>query len=141
MLKNILFILFVSTSAFLSADMPRGERLERQMWEDMKAHNWSAVDNHISSYFQSVHADGNRTRAQELALIKSLNIGNYTIHDIKVTEGPDSMIVTYMISVTETIDNSKISPKPTPRLSVWQKNQDRWEWSAHANLSPISGLK
>jgi len=31
------------------------EKLEKQMWEDIKAKNWKAVESKIAEGFQSVH--------------------------------------------------------------------------------------
>ena len=32
-----------------------GEKMEKQMWEDIKAKNWKAVEDKIAEGFQSVH--------------------------------------------------------------------------------------
>jgi hypothetical protein len=52
-----------------------GEKMEKQMWEDIKAKNWEMVENKIAEGFQSVHPDGARDRASEISLIKNLNVG------------------------------------------------------------------
>jgi hypothetical protein len=49
----------------------------------------------------------------------------------------DNVVVTYMISVQETIDIEQLPTKPTPRLSVWKKGTGGWQWICHANLNPI----
>ena len=41
-----------------------GEEMEKQMWEDIKAKNWKAVENKIAEGFQSVHPDGARDRGR-----------------------------------------------------------------------------
>jgi len=130
---------FISFSLF--ADISQGEVLEKQMWDDMKHRNFSAVENHIAQGFQSIHTDGARNREDEIQLIKNLNLGSYRISDIKVTEAKDSFIVTYMISVSETIDDIRLSAQPTPRMSVWGKIEDKWQWISHANLNTIDVKK
>jgi hypothetical protein len=97
--------------------------MERQMWEDIKAKNWKAVESKIADGFQSVHPDGARDRANELSLIKNLNIGQVEFNNFKSTTSGDNIVVTYMISVQETIDLERLPTKPTPRLSVWKKEQ------------------
>ncbi|MBA3815537.1 MAG: nuclear transport factor 2 family protein [Parachlamydiaceae bacterium] len=134
-----LMTLFGSFSLF--ADVSQGETLEIQMWEDMKHRNYSAVENNIAQGFQSIHTDGARAREDEIRLIKDLYLGSYKITDIKVTEAKDSYIVTYMISVSETIDDTRLSANPTPRMSVWEKIEDKWQWISHANLNPIDVKK
>ncbi|PYJ12737.1 MAG: hypothetical protein DME94_11740 [Verrucomicrobia bacterium] len=88
-----------------------GEKMEKQMWEDIKAKNWKAVESKIAEGFQSVHPDGARDRASEISLIKNLNIGRLEFNDFR--------------------------SKPTPRLSVWKKGTGGWQWICHANLNPI----
>jgi hypothetical protein len=60
-----------------------GEKMERQIWEDIKAKNWEAVEGKIAEGFQSVHADGARDRAGEITLIKKLNVGRVALSDFR----------------------------------------------------------
>lgn len=107
------------------------------MWEDIKAKNWKTVENKIAEGFQSVHPDGARDRAGEIALIKNLNVGEIALSDFKSTVNGDNIVVTYMISAQETIDLERLPTKPAPRLSVWRKGASGWQWICHANLTPI----
>jgi hypothetical protein len=114
-----------------------GEKMEKQMWEDIKAKNWKAVESKIADGFQSIHPDGARDRANEISLIKNLNVGQVEFNDFRSTMNGDNIVVTYMISVQETIDLEQLPTKPTPRLSVWRKGAAGWQWICHANLNPI----
>ena len=114
-----------------------GEKMEKQMWEDMKAKNWKAVESKIAEGFQSVHSDGARDRAGEISLIKNLDVGQVGLSDLKSTVNGDNIVVTYMISAQETIDLERLPTKPAPRLSVWKKGASGWQWICHANLTPI----
>jgi len=114
-----------------------GEKMERQMWEDIEAKNWKAVEGKIAEGFQSVHPDGARDRAGEISLIKNLNVGKTALSDFKSTANGDNIVVTYMISAQETIDLERLPTKPAPRLSVWKKAANGWQWICHANLTPI----
>jgi len=114
-----------------------GEKMEKQMWEDIKAKNSKAVESKIADAFQSVHPDGARDRANEISLIKNLKVGQVEFNDFKSTMNGDNIVVTYMISVQETIDLERLPTKPTPRLSVWRKGAAGWQWICHANLNPI----
>jgi Domain of unknown function (DUF4440) len=141
MLKGMIFIIITAVmplSLFADNDDSLGQKLEEKIWADMKDHNWTAVSSQIAPYFQSVHEDGARNKAQEMKLIKNLNLGDYKLSEFKVTEGDDTIIVTYLIAVQETIDDKRLSTTPAVRLSVWQKNDDdTWQWIVHANLNPI----
>jgi Domain of unknown function (DUF4440) len=114
-----------------------GEKMEKQIWEDIKAKNWQAVESKIADGFQSVHPDGARDRAGEISLIKSLNVGQTALSDLKSTVNGDNIVVTYMISAQETIDLERLPTKPAPRLSVWKKGASGWQWISHANLAAI----
>jgi hypothetical protein len=114
-----------------------GEKMERQMWADFKAKDWKVVESKIADGFQSVHPDGARDRAGEIALIEKLNLGEIAFSNFKSTTNGDTIVVTYMISVQEMIDGKQLSKKPAPRLSVWKKGTSGWQWICHANLNPI----
>jgi hypothetical protein len=47
----------------------------------------------------------------------------------------DNIVVTYMISVRETIDLERLPTKPTPHLSVCRKGAAGWQAICHANLN------
>ncbi len=125
------------TTMSLFSEISLGEKLETQMWEDMKHSDYKAVEEKIAKQFQSVHTFGALTREAEIELIKKLYLGTYEISDLKFTESGDVIVVTYLISVREKIKAHQLSEKPAPRLSVWKKNDGEWQWIAHANLKEI----
>ena len=114
-----------------------GENLYRQFLSAIAGQNWPAVEAMISPSFQSVHSDGTRDRIAELALLKGVNLGTYTLHDFKVTKADNHLIVTSWISIEETIDGERLSTKSAPRLSVWDKTPNGWQMIALANLNPV----
>lgn len=111
-----------------------GERLERQLWEDMKTFNWDALEKKLAPEFQSIHNDGPRNRTGELALIKNLNLGNYSLSNFKTSQQGDTIIVTYTVSVDESIDARRLTDRPSYRLSIWRNHKGQWQWLAHSNL-------
>jgi hypothetical protein len=118
-------------------EAPDGERLERQMADDIKAKNWNAVEARIADGFQSVHPDGIRDRAGEIALLKQMNFGAFTLSNFKSTTIGDNIVVTFTMTVAETIDGKRLAAKPAYRLSVWKKGANGWQWISHANFTPI----
>jgi hypothetical protein len=132
-----LLIVVASFAGSLSAQTMDAEKLERQMWADMKAGNSAALEARLAPAFQSVHPDGARGKAAELALMKGLKLGDYTLTGFKVTRNSNQIIVTYSVSVAETIDGKRTTTAPAMRQSVWAKNGNRWQWIAHANLKPL----
>lgn len=128
---------FTVFQAPLFAESSLGEKLETQMWEDMKHRNYTAVEDKIAKEFQSIHTFGALARAAEINLIKDLYLGTYEISNVNVTEIGDTIVITYLISVKEKIDNKQLSSTPAPRLSVWKKIDNKWQWIAHANLKEV----
>lgn len=118
-------------------DAGLGEKLVRQLWTDIKARNVEAIKKYMAPGFQSIHQDGARDREGELQLIKGVNLGEYTLSNFKVTQNGPVIIVTYFVSVRETIDSKRLSAKPAARLSAWLKTESGWQWIIHANLKPI----
>jgi hypothetical protein len=116
---------------------PEGEKLEREMAVDIKAKNWNAVERRIADGFQSVHPDGPRDRAGEIALLKKMNFGDFTLSNFKSTVVGDNIVVTFTMTVAQTIDGKQLPAKPAYRLSVWKKTADGWQWISHANLASI----
>jgi len=125
---------FIGTGVYL-AEMTLGETLVRQLWTDMKETDMKAINEIISEGFQAVHQYGTNNRQQEIELISKLRLGDYTLSDIKITQKDPLIVATYFVSVNETIKGKRLSKKPAPRLSVFLKVKDGWQWIAHANLN------
>jgi len=115
----------------------QGEKLERQMAADIKAKNWKAVESRIADGFQSVHPDGPRDRAGEIALLKQMKFGDFALSNFKSTVIGDNIVVTFTMTVAQIIDGKQLPPKPAYRLSVWKKGAADWQWISHANLASI----
>ena len=97
----------------------------------------SALEKKIAPGFQSVHEDGTRSREEELKLLQELNLGEYTLSDLKVTQVGPVIIVSYFVSTEETIEGKRLSTSPAARLSIFLKTDSGWQWIAHANLNPF----
>ncbi len=114
-----------------------GEDLVRELWNDFKTQNISALEKKIAPGFQSIHEDGARDAEAELRLLKELNLGEYTLSNFKVTQVGPTIIVSYFVSVEETIEGKRLSREPAARLSIFLKTDSIWQWIAHANLNPL----
>ncbi len=136
MLKYVFIILMLLTRISLSAEVSQGELLEEQVWKLVRNHKWNDLDKKIASYFQTALFDEILNKEQYLNHTKALNISDYIINDVKVTEGPGVMVVTYNVTVSETIEGRPITSKAN-RLSVWQNNNNNWQMIAHALLIPV----
>ena len=117
----------------------RGEKLVRQLYEVVKAGNMEALKKMMAPGFQSIHEDGSRNRKEELQLIQKANIGKYTLSNLKVTQNGPVVVVTYFVSVEETIIGKRLpATKPAARLSAWLKTDSGWKWIIHANLRSLN---
>lgn len=136
MLKFIFLSLSLFTTLNLFADATEGEALEKKVWDSTKNQEWNELEKLISPYFQLALMDGVFNKEQYFSRVKKMEIGDFTISNFKITEGQNSMVITYDVGVTETIDGKKISSKAS-RLSVWEKSDGTWKWIAHAVLIPV----
>src|SRR5215510_8305570 len=134
---NLTTVLVQGQATAKTSDMSDGEKLERQMASDLQAKNWKAVEARIAEGFQSLHPDGVRDRAGEIALLKGMNFGASTLSNFKSTTIGDNIVVTFTMTVAETIDGKQLPAKPAYRLSVWKKGASGWQWISHANFTPI----
>ena len=114
-----------------------GEQLLHQVWTGMKKTDMEAIDTLLASGFQAVHQNGAQNREQEMALIKGLKLGDYTLNNIAITRNGPLIVATYFVTVAETIDGERLQKKPAARLSVFLKTEGGWQWMAHANLNPL----
>ncbi len=114
-----------------------GEKMERDFWAAMKNQDWQEVESKIAEGFQSMHQDGPRTRAQEIELIRNLNLGEYTLGNFKVTQNGPAIVVSYTVSVTETIEGETLPTEPAGRISVWLRGDEEWQWISHVNMNPM----
>ncbi len=81
-------VLYVGAGVYEQSgtELSLGEKLVRQLWVDFKAPNIDAIEKQMASGFQSAHQHGAHNRDQEIALIKGVNLGEYTLSDFKVTQ-------------------------------------------------------
>lgn len=142
-MKKILPIVFVITAVTLGIiacnNQPEeidGEVLIKEVWNAIKNDNIDYLDNILDPAFQSIHEDGVRNKAEELQLIKDLNLGDYELSDFRITQNNDVMNIFYNVQVKETIDN-EIYMLKSARLSVFCKTAEGWKWISHANMIPL----
>ena len=104
---------------------------------NMTKRNFSEVDKMLADTFVSLHIDAQtRSKAQELRLIRNLNMRTPSITNFEATRSHNVIIATYQVSVSEYINGKHYSTKPSPRMTVLQRNdKGKWLILAHANLN------
>lgn len=113
-----------------------GEALYREFIAAVAAQDWTAVDAILADDFQSVHTDGPRDKGKEIEMLKAEDLGEYSITGFTSTRAGDTLVATHWLSVAETINGSRLSTKPAPRLTVWRTGSAGWQIIAIANLNP-----
>ena len=93
----------------------------------MKNTDMKAIDQIMADGFQSVHEDGASNRAQEIELISKLNMSDYTLTDIKASRSGPVMIVTYFVSVEETIEGNRLTKNPGGKTQCVYSDRKRVE--------------
>ena len=130
------FSLFAFSETTENIDIT-GKELVQQLWVNFKTNNWEEIEKQMGSGFQSVHQDGTRDKDAQIELLKGLDLSDYTISDYTVTaEGP-VIIVTYKITVEETLEGTRLPERTVMKLSAWVKSGDDWKWIIHANLTAM----
>jgi len=112
-----------------------GESLTRQIWENVKNGNLQAIDKTYSSGFQSLDLGIIHNKTEELKLLKSIKLGNYTLSNFNVTKVNNNYITTYIAVVDEVWDGKVVSGKPKGRIEVWEKSNAGWQLIARANAN------
>lgn len=114
-----------------------GETLVRELWKDMAEENWKKIEKSMAPEFQSVHEDIARNAAEQMELLKDLQLGDYELSDFNVTQTETFVLITYRVMTEERIAGMDLPARATMRLSAWVKSPDGWQWIAHANLNPL----
>ncbi|MFA5039286.1 MAG: nuclear transport factor 2 family protein [Candidatus Omnitrophota bacterium] len=134
-------VLFLCSGALLPAegvtDHQMAEILLKEVWDAMQSKDMALLERKLAQGFQSAHQDGARGRAEELELLRDLDISDYALSDISATREGSLLIVTYFVSVEETIDGKRTTLQKAPRLSVFREQNGAWQWVAHANLKEM----
>ena len=114
-----------------------GEQLVKEVFAAIKERNWDKLENMIHPAFQSVHYDGARNQSQEMQLLKGLHLGDYTLSKFRITMSEAILVVSYVVTAEELIDEKPILPKSSCRLSVFHKTNEGWKWVAHVSFVTI----
>ena len=95
-MKKLLFSFFLT--AFVSivaiaAAQEEGEKLERDMWKNIKAGDWPKVQSHLADGFQAIGWSGTLGREAYLQSLKETKLRDYTLSNFQVTGRGATIIV------------------------------------------------
>ena len=135
LISNILFFLILvslSTSNAQTDAKALGEKLANEFWKVLKA---GTIDSYsIDDGFLALHPTGGSEKAAEIKLIKTIKLGDYKLSDFKASLIGNTIVVTYKVSGDEILGGKTM--KPSYRMTVWQKENEKWMLIAHCVMSP-----
>ena len=130
------FFLFASISINSQDDLKAaGEKMERGLFQTVKDKDWNTLEGLIANGFQSMHADGPKSRTVAIDYIKSITFKYYHFSDIVVTnnDAGTNIVISYKLTFSENLEMTEEEKgKFVNNLSVWQKNGDKWQWISHS---------
>lgn len=112
------------------------ESLVKQVWTNFASNNTDALSEMMVEGFQSMHQDGPRNKAEELDIISKLKLGEYSIMFGNITESDNVLMVSYKVTVKETIKDQTYD-EITWRFDVFGNVNGEWKWFSHVNLLPL----
>jgi len=139
-MKKIFSLFFITllfnANSFSQDDLKAlGEKMERGLFQTVKDKDLNTLEGFIANGFQSMHADGPKSRTAAIDYIKSITFKYYHFSDIVVTnnDAGNIIVITYKLSFSENLEMTEQEKgKYVNNLSVWQKNGENWQWMSHS---------
>jgi hypothetical protein len=113
-----------------------GEQLERLLWDEIKAKNWTELDKHLAPLFVANSPDATRDRAAAIEHWKRYDLQSVTVSDVQVQTAGADFIVTATLTATGTAGGTLIPAQPIHTMSVWQQVSKGWVVIAHSDALP-----
>jgi hypothetical protein len=135
-LLAVCIVLFTSVNTFSQDDLKAlGEKMERGLFQTVKDKDWNTLEGLIANGFQSMHADGPKSRTVAIDYIKSITFKYYHFSDIIATsnDAGTNIVISYKLTFSENLEMTEEEKgKYVNNLSVWQKTGDKWQWISHS---------
>ncbi len=114
----------------------QGAALVQSYFSLLSAGDVEGLDALLAPGFQAVRANGD-VQAKASYLANPPQVGDFTITAVKGTKTDGVLVVSYRVTVTETIGGVEQPTGPAPRLSVFQWEKGAWRLASHANFNAI----
>jgi hypothetical protein len=121
-----------------SLDDPRAEAtaLLEGFFTALQQEDVDALDELLAPAFQVVRANG--TVQDKPAYLADLpDLGEFSLDSVQATVGEDELVVSYLLTVSESVEGTSQPVGPAPRLSVFEWRDGAWRLVAHANFGAI----
>jgi len=116
-------------------DATGGESLERSFWEDVKNKEWDRLSRHIAGNYVAVTPQEERDRAAALAHLKTFDVTDYSLGNLRTELNGNTFVVTYQLTLAGKIDGQPIPPAPVRVMTVWQKQAHGWVAIARSEMA------
>jgi hypothetical protein len=126
----------VSSRTGAGTPTSQGQALVQRFFTLLRNQDRKGLNVLLASNFQSVRANGS-VQDKASYLIDPPKVGGFRISKLRGTQGNGVLVVSYRLSVIETIGGVKQPGKPAPRLSVFHREKGAWRLAAHANFGAI----
>lgn len=95
-----------------------------------------ALDEILAPEFQVVRANGT-VQDKAAYLADTPDVGDFSLDQVRATVGEDELVVSYQLTVTETVEGAAQPTGPAPRLTVFDWRDGSWRLVAHANFGAV----
>lgn len=120
-----------------STPTSRGQALVERFFTLLQNQDRQELKVFLAANFQSVRANGG-VQDKGSYLVDPPKVDSFTISKLKGTQSNGLLVVSYRLSVSETIGGVEQPGRPAPRLSVFHRESGAWRLSAHANFGAIN---
>ncbi len=109
-----------------------GEQIERLFWQDVKEKNWQSVNQRLAPLMVSMNGAATFDKAATLDYLKTLDLKDFQIGELKTETAGADLIVTYTIACKGTTAGQPFPESPLRMMTVWQQTKKGWIIVAHA---------
>ena len=136
---TIIFLLLSNTIWADTNPTDAAKQVIQDYFSALKDHKIQKAGDLLAPQFIYVRIDGiPRNKDQMIDLLNKGQFHSFELKDFKFSQSGDIIIATYNNSAAgKTKDNKQYTSKPIPRMTVLQKQGDKWLIVAHANLDPF----
>ena len=133
----LLLLVCANVSAEKNSNFSDAEKLINNWFSAMIEGNTDKAKDMLAPEFIGLDEEG-IARNKQAMLSKKMRLKSYKLTDFQFSQSGDIIIVTYKNTGTEEMVGNQVTlNKPTPRMTILQKQGDKWLIVAHANLAPI----
>jgi hypothetical protein len=135
-MKKYLLLICLLLPMLAFADIPKGEKLTKMLWRDIKAKHINKIAHYTSELFQAADADKIFNRRQMLFNLKTFSpIDHYQILNLETTQGEKVITVIYLVTIFLVPVNDVNFQTSREVIDVWKKQDGKWTWASEGYIT------